>query len=231
MDNRPLNDELLLALAYFGTNLGGASGSTGVTAYPQLSSKPSVNNVELVGNKTLEDLGIAENLQDFFDVDADQSVTGTSNLTFGLIYSTNSITFDTTDGLTIGDGTNGFKIKPNGEPVFTGVALQKWFDTLETACVNTVQIPTSGWSNSTTSVEGVEYYINVVNLTKVYEEHPDVNIDHAPSKALPTEAEREAFTLVASTGYFVCDKATNKLTCYSQDVPTSDFYVFIKGAK
>lgn len=231
MDNRPLNDELLLALAYFGTNIGSSSGSTGVTAYPQLSSKPQINNVELVGNKTLEDLGIAENLQDFFDVDADQTVTGTSNLTLELNYSTNTITFDTTDGLIIGDGTNGLRFQLDGTPVFTGTALHSWFDVIEGACVNTVQIPLSGWSASTTSVDGVEYYINVVNLTDVFEEHPDVNIDHAPGHVLPTEAEREAFTLVASSGYFVANKSTDKLTVYSQDVPTSDFYVFLKGAK
>ena len=36
----------------------GASGQPGTTVYSELSDKPSINNVTLVGNKTLSDLGI-----------------------------------------------------------------------------------------------------------------------------------------------------------------------------
>lgn len=38
--------------------LPGASGQPGTTVYSELSDKPSINNVTLVGNKTLEELGI-----------------------------------------------------------------------------------------------------------------------------------------------------------------------------
>ena len=231
MDNRPLNDELLLAMAYFGSNIGTSSGSTGVNAYPQLSSKPKYDGKTIEGDHDAQYYGIAESMQDFFNKNADQSATGTSDLTFGMTFGDNDITLSTDEGLKIGDGTNGLQIKPNCEPVFTGDALLKIFEKVEDACVNTVKIPVADWSAATTSIDGIEYYVNVVNLTKVFEEHPDVNIDHAPSHQLPTQEEREAFTLVASTGYFVCDKSNNKMTCYSQDVPTSDFYVFLKGAK
>lgn len=231
MDNRPLNDELLLAMAYFGTNIGTSSGSTGVTAYPQLSSKPQYKGKTIEGDHDAEYYGIAEKLQDFFDDNADQVVTTTVDSRLGVEKDDDKVLLETANGLTITDGTDGIQIKPNGEPVFTGNALLNIFTKLETECVNTVKVALADWTNSTTSVDGVEYYVNVVNLTKVYEEHPDVNIDHAPSHVLPTEAEREAFTLVASSGYFVCNKTTNKMTVYSQDVPTSDFYVFIKGAK
>lgn len=36
----------------------GGSGTGGTTNYNELTNKPQINNVELAGNKTLEDLGI-----------------------------------------------------------------------------------------------------------------------------------------------------------------------------
>lgn len=46
----------IIALAALGKNGGGSAGGT--TNYLDLANKPKINNVELTGNKTLEDLGI-----------------------------------------------------------------------------------------------------------------------------------------------------------------------------
>lgn len=46
----------IIALAALGKNGGGSTGGT--TNYLDLANKPKINNVELTGNKTLEDLGI-----------------------------------------------------------------------------------------------------------------------------------------------------------------------------
>lgn len=46
----------IIALAALGKNGGGSTGGT--TNYLELVNKPKINNVELTGNKTLEDLGI-----------------------------------------------------------------------------------------------------------------------------------------------------------------------------
>ena len=46
----------IIALAALGKNGGGSTGGT--TNYLDLDNKPKINNVELTGNKTLEDLGI-----------------------------------------------------------------------------------------------------------------------------------------------------------------------------
>ena len=46
----------IIALAALGKN--GGSGTGGTTNYLELANKPKINNVELTGNKTLEDLGI-----------------------------------------------------------------------------------------------------------------------------------------------------------------------------
>ena len=47
----------IIALAALGKNGGGSTGDT--TNYLDLINKPKINNVELTGNKTLEDLGIS----------------------------------------------------------------------------------------------------------------------------------------------------------------------------
>ena len=46
----------IIALAALGKNGGSSTGGT--TNYLELANKPKINNVELIGNKTLEDLGI-----------------------------------------------------------------------------------------------------------------------------------------------------------------------------
>ena len=49
------------ALDYLQKNIGtGGTGEAGTTDYINLTNKPSINGVELIGNKTLDDLGITE---------------------------------------------------------------------------------------------------------------------------------------------------------------------------
>ena len=49
------------ALDYLQKNIGtGGTGETGTTDYNDLTNKPSINGVELVGNKTIKELGITE---------------------------------------------------------------------------------------------------------------------------------------------------------------------------
>lgn len=62
----------------------GGSGTGGTTNYNNLQNKPKINNVELTGNKTLEDLGIQEagnyltedNLPDIPEIDETLSISG-----------------------------------------------------------------------------------------------------------------------------------------------------------
>lgn len=54
-EDRMLNDEILLGLI----KKNGGGGGGGTTNYNSLSNKPQINSVELSGNKSLSDLGIA----------------------------------------------------------------------------------------------------------------------------------------------------------------------------
>ena len=59
----------IIALAALGKNGGGSTGGT--TNYLELANKPKINNVELTGNKTLEDLGInIPDLENYYTKDA-----------------------------------------------------------------------------------------------------------------------------------------------------------------
>ena len=59
----------IIALAALGKN--GGSGTGGTTNYLELANKPKINNVELTGNKTLEDLGInIPDLENYYTKDA-----------------------------------------------------------------------------------------------------------------------------------------------------------------
>lgn len=58
----------IIALAALGKNGGGSTGGT--TNYLELANKPKINNVELTGNKTLEDLGInVPDLENYYTKD------------------------------------------------------------------------------------------------------------------------------------------------------------------
>lgn len=58
----------IIALAALGKNGGGSAGGT--TNYLELANKPKINNVELTGNKTLEDLGInVPDLENYYTKD------------------------------------------------------------------------------------------------------------------------------------------------------------------
>ena len=59
----------IIALAALGKNGGGSTGGT--RNYLELANKPKINNVELTGNKTLEDLGInIPDLENYYTKDA-----------------------------------------------------------------------------------------------------------------------------------------------------------------
>lgn len=95
----------------------------------------------------------------------------------------------------------------------------------------TMKVPVSGWSASAVTIDGSSYFTNELVFSAIYSSHPDVNIDSDPAKTLPTAAERAAFGVVVDTGYIACDKANKKLIVYATEKPTSDFYIYVNGAK
>lgn len=241
MDNKPLNDELLRALAYYGAAGGsGGGGGTGTNVYGDLLGLPALKSLKypagviIKDSKDLTDYGIAEELQHFFDNDKSQDVVATETLLLSLQNTTNNskITFDSDNGVKVEKGTDSLKIAPDGTPSFTGNALYNLMHTLEDLISSSVTVDVANWSNATTTINGIAYYSNVLSFTKVYYEHPEITIDvMANTDVLPSKAQRDAYSLVTTSGYFNATLNNNKITCYSQVKPTSSFKIRVKGAK
>ena len=75
----------------------------------------------------------------------------------------------------------------------------------------TVNIASTDWSGSTTTINGTAYYSCQKTVTMIYSEHPIIYL--IPSGTLPTDAEEEAFSKIE----MVADSSTNKMTFYSED--------------
>ena len=94
-----------------------------------------------------------------------------------------------------------------------------------------VTVDVANWSPTTTTINGIQYYTNVLTFTRVLWEHPEVTIDVMnATDILPSKAERDAYTLVTSSGYFNATLNNNKITFYSQVKPTTSFKIRVKGA-
>lgn len=87
-----------------------------------------------------------------------------------------------------------------------------------------ITIATTGWSNSTTTVDGTAYYTHKTSLSSVFDSHPAVLLGALGT--VPTDAEVAAFEAVR---YFRVDTSTNKLICYAKTKPSANFVVIVKG--
>ena len=247
MQNRPLNEELLRALAYYGAAGGtGGGGGGGVSAYNDLLGKPIITSqkytsgITINGTKSLQDYGIPENLQEIFDLDKIQDVTfaeesklklQNTNLRTTAELSSNGIAVLSKWSSGATPTFNSITIDGEGTMLFSGNALDNLVHGMEDLVTSDKLVDVANWSATTTIIGNVDYYTNVLTFTKVHRDHPEVTICPVGSTSLPTIQEREAFTLVSSTGYFYADRNTNKITCYSQVKPTSSFKITVRGAK
>ena len=245
MDNKPLNDELLRALAYYGAAGGSGGGGTGTNIYGDLLGLPGLKSLKYPAGVTIKDIkqltdyGIAEEIQHFFDQKKFQIATVNERMKLGLEDTTNktSITLDTLNGnislskkdtvgnemsLTFGPDTLGVV---GGVQYFYAQAIETFISTDKVVDV-------ANWSATTTTINGIAYFTNELSFTKVCLEHPEVTIiSMNNTDILPSKAQRDAYSLVTSSGYFNATRNNNKITCYSQVKPTSSFKIRVKGAK
>lgn len=89
-----------------------------------------------------------------------------------------------------------------------------------------ISIPSSGWSASTTTVDGVAYYTQAKVLTYIYNDSPVISL--AAAGTLPTVTEQENYAKIA---FAVADTSTATLTFYATEKPTGTIYVTVKEAK
>lgn len=107
------------------------------------------------------------------------------------------------------------------EKAMSGKAVKEAID-IERSCLHST-LTVAGWSATTTTVNGTDYYTQAVTPTKIYWDHPEIYID---GDILPTKAEQEAYDCI---DYAYSDGTT--VTFYASELPTLDVKVVIKGVK
>lgn len=88
----------------------------------------------------------------------------------------------------------------------------------------TLTISSTGWSNSTTTVDGTAYYTYEVALSSVFDSHPDIYL--RALSIFPSLAEKQAYM---SVDYITVDTDTSKLKCYARSKPSANFVIIVKG--
>lgn len=83
----------------------------------------------------------------------------------------------------------------------------------------------SGWSASTTTVNGGKYYVQVKTVQKIYDQNPTILINGEP---LPTEAQQSAYDQLS---YAVADANSKTITFYASEKPNADISLIVKGAE
>lgn len=91
--------------------------------------------------------------------------------------------------------------------------------------VTTLAVDLTGWTSDTTSQSGVTLYKKQISLNNVYAS-PSVDIGAGTGYVLPTSAEQESYDLLQ---YVTVDDAVPCLYLYASDIPTTAFYISVKG--
>lgn len=105
--------------------------------------------------------------------------------------------------------------------------VKKWFNDLTNGVFtsNTFAVDLTNWSTDTTSQSGVTLYKKAVSVTNVYVDCPTVDIG-ANGSTLPTSAEQTAYNLLQ---YATVDDAVPCIYLYASAIPTTAFYIKVKG--
>lgn len=98
-------------------------------------------------------------------------------------------------------------------------------DTINTESIaSSITIATTGWSNSTITVDSVAYYTHETSLSSVFDAHPDIYL--GALSTFPTSTEKQAYM---SVDYITVDVDTKKLKCYARSKPGANFVIIVKG--
>ena len=92
--------------------------------------------------------------------------------------------------------------------------------------ISTIEVPSSGWSSTTTTVDGSAYYTQTIKVESVEIVHPNVSL--GASGTLPTTAEKTAYGCL---DYVTVDILDNTITFYAIVKPSSNFVVIVEGIK
>lgn len=92
--------------------------------------------------------------------------------------------------------------------------------------VSTLAVSLTGWSTDTTSQSGTTLYKKQISLSHLYVDCPSVEVGAGTGYVLPTVAEQEAYNLLQ---YVTVDDTVPCLYLYASAIPTTAFYIKVKG--
>ena len=106
--------------------------------------------------------------------------------------------------------------------------IKKWFNDLTNGVFTstTLSVSLTGWTTDTTSQSGTTLYKKAITMTNVYVDCPTIDIGCASGSTLPTVAEQNAYNLLQ---YVTVDDAVPCLYLYASAIPTTAFYIKVKG--
>ena len=87
-------------------------------------------------------------------------------------------------------------------------------------------VSVSSWSSATTAVDGRDYYTQTINVAKVIDNYPIIDLGAA--NTLPTEAEEKAFNCLK---FAYLNENSKVITLYCLKKPESSFIILVKGVK
>lgn len=90
---------------------------------------------------------------------------------------------------------------------------------------NTFAVDLTSWTTDTTSQSGTTLYKKQIPLTNVYVDCPTIDIG-ANGSTLPTSAQQTAYNLIQ---YATVDDAVPCIYLYASAIPTTAFYIKVKG--
>lgn len=161
-----------------------------------------------------------------------------SSPTAGEVLKYNSITQKWENGAEGGGGTSADDVSyDNTSSGMTATNVQDAIDELNTdkastadvddmVKVTTFAVDLTGWTSDTTSQSGTTLYKKQISLTKVSVPSPSVDIGAGTGYVLPTSAEQESYNLLQ---YVTVDDTVPCLYLYASDIPTTAFYISVKG--
>lgn len=97
-------------------------------------------------------------------------------------------------------------------------------DLNHTNVVTGFEVDLTGWTSDTSSQSGTTLYKKQITLNHVYVESPTIDI--GSSGVLPTVSEQESYNLLQ---YVTVDDSVPCLYLYASAIPTSAFYISVKG--
>lgn len=91
----------------------------------------------------------------------------------------------------------------------------------------TISVSLTGWTSTTSAQSGNTLYKKTLTVNEIYTK-PNVDIGCASGSVLPTVVEQQSFNLLQ---YVTYDKTAKEVYLYASAIPTTAFYVSVRGVE